>query len=160
MNRRAFPEFQLPTLENRAVTQAGFQQRPATLCLFFKGSCATSQLVLNLLRQLWERQGLPEEWVLLISQDNVPETRTFVQQHGLSFPLVVDYPDYRLSRALDFQTVPAMYLVDRQSRILNHTEGFVKPEYEILLQRLFAENGVQIVELFESGANVPLLKPG
>ncbi len=160
MSRRLFPEFQLPTLERSIFTPAEFQKRPATLCLFFKDHCATSQLVLKLLQQVWQQQALPKEWVFLISQDEPPETQSFVAQLGLTFPVVVDYPDYRLSRALDFQTVPAMYLVDQQNQILSQMEGFVKPEYEILLQRLFAENGVQIVNLFESESNVPLLKPG
>ena len=160
MDTRRIPEFQLPSPEGTLLDHRWLGQRPATLLMVYKSSCATSLFALEILQQVWQRVSLPWALGLLISQDDPESTRTLVKRHGIRFPVVVDFPEYRLSRRLGFTTVPALYLVNRHAEILRQVQGFVRAEYETILERLFEAHRLSVREVFPDAASIPPLKPG
>ncbi|HLJ46754.1 MAG TPA: TlpA disulfide reductase family protein [Bryobacteraceae bacterium] len=60
-----------------------------------------------------------------ISQDDEKATSEFVSQMDVRFNVDGD-PEYQLSRRLGVVTVPALYLLDEQDRIVRQESGFAK----------------------------------
>ena len=60
-----------------------------------------------------------------ISQDREDLTREFVRQMDIRFPLTVD-AGFELSKRLDVLTVPTLYVLDDQDRVVRQDSGFDK----------------------------------
>ncbi len=158
MNR--LTDFRLPTIDGGTLSLSDIQQRPATLLVFYKASCDTSVYALKLLNDFGRRRTSSDPLIYLISQDPPGETEAFIRRESLRLPVAVDYPEYRLSRQLDFRSVPAWYLVDGQGNIPGRSEGFVRTEVEHLLEELFRKNGQDLPPIFADPESVPALRPG
>ena len=91
--------------------------------------------------------------VSAISQDDEEPTREFARQMDVRFPIERD-PGYELSRRLGVVTVPTLYLLDEQDRIVRQEPGFDK----IALNEIAAMLGHAPVATPFDGA--PASKPG
>jgi peroxiredoxin len=120
-----------------------------TLLVFFETDCPTCQLTLPYLNALKNEQI----HVLGISQDDESSTRAFVQQLGIRYEVRLD-EGLELSRAFDPQSVPTMFLLDKDHRIAHTLEGFDKAG----LNQLAALLGHPPIAPEHDGA--PAWKPG
>lgn len=100
--------------------------KPALL-VFFETDCPTCQLALPYLNAL----NGDSVQVLGISQDAEPASREFVCQMQIAFPVEIDH-GLKLSRAYDPQSVPTIFLVDKNGRILRCVVGFDKAAFNEL----------------------------
>lgn len=157
---KTFPEFELPTPAGSTLSAGELGKHPLSLITFYKASCDTSVYLLELLNDFGQRLALPHSPFWLVSQDSAEETRRFLTITNIRLPAAIDFPDYRLSRQLDFQSVPALYLVDRSEKILFHSVGFVKDEFQRILQRIAIKNGRRDVLVFQDEQTVAIFKPG
>lgn len=107
------------------------------LLVVFKGSCPTCQLVLPLLEELY-RRGEGRLDVVAVSQDSEVDTGAFVDKYGLTMPVYLDYPSWKLSASLGASSVPM--LIDlRKGRFDSVIEGFDKAELGRLAKSLVEE---------------------
>jgi thiol-disulfide isomerase/thioredoxin len=83
--------------------------------------CPTCRLIAPYLNKL--ANGLAP--VEAISQDSEDATREFVRQMEIRFPVRCD-PDFQLSKQLDVVTVPTLYVLDEQDRVVRKEPGFDK----------------------------------
>lgn len=155
-----FPEFELPTLAGSTLGAGELRKHPLSLITFYKASCDTSLYLLDLLNDFWRRLACPRPVIWLISQDSPQETRQFLTAKNIMLPAAIDFPDYRLSRQLDFRSAPALYLLDRSGKILFNSIGFVKDEFQMAAGRLAAANGHGGIPVFQDEQTVAPFKPG
>ena len=91
------------------------------LLAILQTDCPTCRLITPYLNALAD-QATP---VAAISQDGEDATREFVRQMGIRFPVERD-PGFELSKRFDVVTVPTLYVLDEQDRIVRREPGFDK----------------------------------
>ncbi len=150
------PNFVLKSPEGDEISLSAL--KGYKLLVFYKITCPTCQLTLPFVQKLFESYGHAVRF-LGISQDGEEETRRFAQDYGLTFPQLIDYPDYPASLSYDVQVVPTLYLVDEEGRIDFVLESFVKSSLEELSEKLADLAGSEVNPLFED-VSVPPFKAG
>src|SRR5271165_6501184 len=91
--------------------------------------------------------------ITAVSQDAEEPTRDFARQMDVRFPLDRD-PDFEISKRLGVITVPTLYVLDEQDRIVRQEPGFDKQ----ILNEIAALFGYAPVATPYDGA--PAMKPG
>ena len=91
------------------------------LLAILQTDCPTCRLITPYLNKL-ASDSLP---VAAISQDPEDATREFVRQMEVRFPIDGD-PEYAISKRLGVVTVPTLYVLDQQDRIVRQEPGFDK----------------------------------
>jgi AhpC/TSA family len=91
------------------------------LLVIFQTDCPTCRLIMPYLNTL-ARDGVP---VAGISQDSQVSTREFVQQMDVRFPVELD-PSLERSKEYHVVTVPTLYVIDEEDRIVREEPGFDK----------------------------------
>ncbi len=157
---RFFPTFQLKSIDGQVIRESWCQQRPLSLILFYKKDCPTSCLVTTLLKELWRERGVPTDLVLLVSQDGAEKSARTVAEWDLPFPVVSDAPNYRLSKTLDFDAVPTGYLVDPNRQVQGRFTGFVRQEFQQVLETLLGANQCPAPAGLETRKGIPAFSPG
>ena len=128
------------------------------LIVFYKVTCPTCQLTLPFIEKLHQFYG-DRVKILGIIQDPPDKAKEFMQNYGLTFPQLIDVPDYPTSIDYDVQVVPTYYLIDPDGKIEIARESFVKKELEDLNERLADIAGREVNPLFED-VSVPAFKAG
>ena len=119
-----------------------------TLVVFFETDCPTCRLTVPYLNKL-----VRSARVIGISQDDQAATNQFKEQFAPAFPVQRD-PGFALSRAFDLASVPTLFLLDREGRVLLAHIGFDKSA----LNEIAAHLGCgRIADEFDGA---PRTKPG
>ena len=119
------------------------------LLAILQTDCPTCRLITPYLNKL-ASGSVP---ITVISQDSEDVTREFAREMDAKFPLERD-PDFALSKRLDVVTVPTLYVLDDQERVVRQEPGFDKA----VLNELAALFGQQPIATPYDGA--PASKPG
>jgi peroxiredoxin len=146
------PGFRLARLDGGETTLAEIAAGGPALLAFFKVSCPVCQMTLPFLERIHAGGGLP---IYGISQNDVADTREFMAEFGVSFPMLLDSEDddFPASNAYGISSVPTMFLVERDGTVSRAIEGWQKAEIE----RLGTLAGVQVLRATD---NVPAWKAG
>ncbi len=128
------------------------------LIIFYKVTCPTCQLTLPFIEKLHQSYG-DRVRIFGIIQDPADKAKEFMQKYGLTFPQLIDAPDYPTSIDYDVQVVPTYYLISPEGNIELARESFVKKELEELNERLASIAGREVNPLFED-VSVPTFKAG
>jgi thiol-disulfide isomerase/thioredoxin len=128
---------------------AGYTPGKKALLVFFETDCPTCQLALPYLNAL-AASGIQ---VIGLSQDDERRTSEFVRQMAITYPVIMDQ-GLQLSMAYDPQSVPAVFLLDEQGRLVKSLVGFDKNG----LNELAAGLGHAPIATANDGA--PAWKPG
>jgi len=146
------PDFRLARLEGGELSLAEITARGPALLVFFKISCPVCQMTLPFLERIHSAGSLP---IFGISQDDARDTREFMREFGITFPMLLDREEarYPASNAYQISSVPTMFLVERDGILARVMEGWQKAEIE----RLGAMAGVAV---FRPRDNVPAWKAG
>ncbi len=96
------------------------QPMPLRLVAILQTDCPTCRLITPYLNALAEAAP-----VSAISQDSEPDTAEFARQMSVRFPLTRD-PDFALSKRFGVVTVPTLYVLDENDRVLRQEPGFDK----------------------------------
>lgn len=122
------PTFSLTSVRGDRVTSDSF--RDGAILVFFKIECPTCQYTLPFLERL-HKSGAN---VIGVAQNDAKQTESFANQYGLSFPLLIDAPDYKVSKAFALSTVPTMFAV-RNGNVEFASDGWVRKDFEKLAER-------------------------
>ncbi|MGA2113955.1 MAG: TlpA disulfide reductase family protein [Bryobacteraceae bacterium] len=145
------PDFRLARLDGGEVTLAGLATAHPVLIAFFKISCPVCQMTLPFLQRLHTAGTLA---VYGISQNEPGDTRDFLDEFGISLPVLLDPEDgFPASNAYGITHVPTLFLIGPGMKIGRAIEGWVKAEIE----RLGELAGVEVIR---EGERVPVLRPG
>lgn len=112
------PAFILPDLDGNTVSLADLQGRPV-LINFWASWCPPCRSEMPALQQVnesTERVDLVILAVNLLSQDDIDDVRTFVDDLGLTFPILLDQ-DGAVSVAYRVGLLPTSVFVDSAGRV-------------------------------------------
>ena len=132
--------------------------QPALL-IFFKTTCATCDLTFPYVNRL--RETYPDGWHLwAISQDAPDKSIVYARRLGVRYPVLLDAPDYAVSRLYDPPATPTFFLVDGGGRVAYSTHGFAKDDINQIARLIAGYVGAdpQIIARADDGK--PAFKPG
>ena len=153
------PDFELPMLEETNLRLSEALKSGPVLVVFYKQSCPTCQLTFPFIQRLFAAGGGGSEmsfWA--ISQDEVEQTRAFIGEYGLEFPVLLDSHPYPVSSEYGLRFVPTFYLVGGDGTIQLADFGFSKPALTAIAELLeLDDDGALFGEGYES---LPDYRPG
>lgn len=156
----SIPSFELLGVDGQSYQSSDVQKAKLSVFAFFKENCPTCQLAAPFLEKIAaHHRGDANILFWGVAQEDKPKAQEFNQRYGIKFPVLLDQAPYKVSSSYDLTTVPTVFVVDDQGKIVQTTEGFVKKEYEELAKRLGQASGKSKLDVF-AGASVPELKPG
>ncbi|MEN3028528.1 MAG: TlpA disulfide reductase family protein [Aquificaceae bacterium] len=150
------PNFELSDIEGNFYSPQEVQGKK--LIVFYKTTCPTCQLTLPFVEKLY-RLYHNHISVWAVVQDPEQEAFKFAQNYGLTFPQLIDYPEYGVSIKYKVQVVPTLYLVEEGGRVEFVSHSFVKADLRKLNELLAFSAGVLPQDIF-AGQEVPEQKPG
>jgi peroxiredoxin len=155
---QSVPDFTLNEYQN-GITQrlSDVARNSPTLLAFFKRSCATSRMALPFVERL--HQAYPALHVLGVSQDDVPDTQLFVEQTGLTFPVLLD-SDWTVSTDYDLFTVPSVFLLEPEGRVARVNMGWSREQYNALAEDAARLLDREPIRLVSDEDKVPAFRPG
>lgn len=154
------PQFALKGVDGKSASLAGVLNGGPALVAFFKVGCPTCQFTLPFLQRLHETYGGAGLSVLGISQDDSTDTRAFMQEFGIRFPVLLDDRGYAASKAYGLANVPSLFWINPDGKIHATSVGFAKGELEKISAEAALATGKAAKPLFRPGEKIPEFKPG
>ena len=155
------PDFTLPTVQGEQVSLREVLSKGPAVLVFFKKSCPVCQYSLPLLERLFQANRHAKVTVLGISQDNARDTQAFLQEYGVTFPVVLDDPaNYAVSNAYGLTNVPTIFYVAPSGVIEVSCVGWSKSDVEAINERLAEHRHQPPARLWRSAENIQDFRAG
>src|ERR1035437_8950408 len=101
------PDFTLPTVQSGQVSLRQALAKGPVVLVFFKVSCPVCQYALPFFERVFQANRAANVTVLGISQDKARDTKDFLREYGVTFPVALDNPaKYTMSNAYGLTNVP------------------------------------------------------
>jgi peroxiredoxin len=133
------PEFSLPTVDGKNMSLHQALQKGPVVLAFFKVSCPVCQYAFPLFERMYRANRDASITVLGVSQDNARDTRAFLKDYGITFPVALDDPkNYAVSNAYGLTNVPSLFYIDPSGNIEIASVGWSKADVEAINEKLAA----------------------
>ncbi|TMG06185.1 MAG: TlpA family protein disulfide reductase [Chloroflexi bacterium] len=130
-----------------------------TLLVFFKTTCGTCDTAFPYVNRL--RETYPEGWRLwAIAQNSPREAAQYARSQGITYPVLIDAPDYSVSRLYDPAATPSLFLNNAIGRTVFATHGFAKDDMNELAVLVAQLVGAEPVIIAPENDGRPSFKPG
>lgn len=130
-----------------------------SLLVFFKTTCATCDLAFPYINRL--RDAYPDGWhVWAVAQDPPAAASEYARKLGISYPVLIDAPDYDVSRLYDPAATPTLFLNDASGRVTYATHGFAKDDLNEISHRIAELLDGEPVIIAQADDGKPAFKPG
>ncbi|MGI9254095.1 MAG: peroxiredoxin family protein [Thermomicrobiales bacterium] len=127
----------------------------------YKSSCQASKTMFPFLQRLADTYGKDGLSVFGVAQDSANITRSFGRRLDLSIPILIEGPEFPISRAYDIFATPTVYLVGKDGKVAWSTMGFLKPQINEMSDAVAASLGVDPAPIVgDADADVPMFVPG
>src|SRR5215471_3712244 len=148
----AAPDFSLATVNGEGFRLSEAVAGGPVVVAFYKASCPTCQLTFPFLQRIYaQSRNDPRFRIIGISQDDIEETKAFIQQEGIGFEVLIDEHPYAVSSAYGVEFVPTIFIVGENGKIELSDYGFSKAT--------LSEIG-KPVEVFSPNDGLPATRPG
>ena len=154
------PGFSLKGLDGKNYSLHSMMQKGPVVAAFFKVSCPVCQFTFPFLERLYKRYGGDGVTFLGISQDDARDTKAFVKDYGVTFPMALDEKDYPVSNAYGLTSVPTIFWIEMDGSVKVSCMGFVKKDLETIASELAHRRKIAPAALFRADESVPANKPG
>jgi peroxiredoxin len=154
------PNFSLKSIEGKEYSLSAAMKRGPVVVAFFKISCPVCQFTFPFIERLYQRYGGDGVTFLGVSQDDARATKRFVEDYGVTFPVLLDETAYPVSNGYGLTNVPTIFLVDKDAAIRVAGTGFGKADLENIANELAARRQQAPAALFLADERVPDYKPG
>ena len=145
------PDFELPDTNGRPHRLAEALTHGPVALVFYKSACPTCQFTFPYLQKIFSERGKSPGWTLwAVSEDDPEETRQFMQDHAITFDLLLDEYPYAVSAAYGLEFVPALFVIQPDGKISTSEYGFTKAGL----------NQIAGFEFFTPGDGLPATRPG
>ena len=153
------PHFTLLGTDGKEYRLPNNTQGQPSLLVFFKTTCATCDLAFPYINRLHETYT--QGWHLWgIAQDPPAVAAEYATRLGISYPVLIDAPDYDVSRLYDPAATPTLFLNDAGGRTIYTTYGFAKDDLNELSKRLGELLDKEPVIIAQADDGMPAFKPG
>jgi len=156
----AAPEISLKDTAGANVTLAEQLRKGPVLAAFFKVSCPVCQFAFPFIERMYDSYGATGFSFLGISQDDARDTREFMREFGIKFPILIDDKGYPASNQYGLTNVPTLFLISPNGKIQTSSVGFSKADLEVINGAVAEATRKQAAPLFKPGEVVPDYKPG
>jgi peroxiredoxin len=153
------PHFTLLGIDGKEYRLPNSLESQPSLLVFFKTTCATCDLAFPYINRL--RETYPDGWHLwAIAQDPPAVAAEYASKHAISYPVLIDAPDYDVSRLYDPAATPTLFLNDDRGRTVYTTHGFAKDDLNEISRILAETLNVEPVTIAQADDGQPAFKPG
>lgn len=154
------PNIELKSTDGSAFSLKTEAAHGPVIATFFKVGCPTCQYTFPFLERVHKAYPRGVK-VVGVSQDDAAKTAAFIKEFGLTFPVLLDdTKKYPASNAYGLETVPATFLVDKQGTVEMTMVGWVKEEFQTLVESAAMAAGVATKPIFKAGEDVKDFKAG
>jgi peroxiredoxin len=154
------PSFTLKSLEGQEYDLGTLLQLGPVVVAFFKVSCPVCQFTLPYLQRLADRYAGDGVTFLAVSQDDARDTKSFNREYGVKFPTLLDTQGYPASNAYGLTSVPTIFLIASDGKVLVSEMGFNKGDLEAIADELAERRKLPTIPLFRPDESVPAHRPG
>lgn len=155
------PDFTLPTAEGGRVSLREALAKGPVVLVFFKNSCPVCQYALPLLERVFQANQAANVTVLGISQDNAHDTKAFLREYGVTFPIALDDPaNYRVSNAYGLTNVPTIFYIAPSGEIEISCVSWSKADVEAVNRRLAEYRNQPSAPLWRKGEEIQDFRAG
>lgn len=154
------PDFTLADAAENAGQELAMALKQGPVVLgFYKSSCGASKIAFPFLERIYRAYPKDRLTVWGVAQDSANVTRSFARREGITFPMLIDEPEYAASRAYDIPGTPTIFLVDSGKVVWQDTE-FHKSAMDDLSGRIAGLLGVEKADVTSGTGDVPDSSPG
>lgn len=158
---RIAPDFSLPTVDGHTFSLAEALRRGPVVLAFFKISCPVCQYALPFLERMYREYGAKDVSIVGISQNSMPDTKSFLKEYSISFPtLLDDTRAYPVSNSYGITNVPTVFYISADGGIEISSVGWSRSDMTEINTRLARALKAPRAALFRPGEDVPELRAG
>lgn len=155
------PDFTLPTVQGGKVSLGEALAKGPVVLVFFKVSCRVCQYALPFLERVFQANRAANVTVLGISQDTARDTKEFLREYGVTFPIALDDPaKYKVSNAYGLTNVPTIFYVAPSGEIEVSSVGWSKSDVEAINQELAEHRDQPAAPLWRKGEGIQDFRGG
>jgi peroxiredoxin len=155
------PDFELRAMDGKQfVLREELAQGPVVLA-FFKASCPTCQYAFPFLERLERAYGQKGVRIIGVSQNNPKETAAFLQEFGVTFPVLLDDTEkYPVSNAYGLTNVPTVFWIAQDGEIAISSVGWVKSDFTEINRQIAEAENIPPAVVFKAGEEVRDFRAG
>ncbi len=155
------PDFALPTAEGHQISLHETLKKGPVVLAFFKVSCPVCQYAFPFFERMYQANRGTNVSFIGISQDNTKKTEAFLNQFGITFPVVFDDPkNYTVSNAYGLANVPTLFYISQSGQIEIASVSWAKAEVEAINEKLAANRREPAPTLWHTGEDVREFRAG
>ncbi|HZP21862.1 MAG TPA: TlpA disulfide reductase family protein [Terriglobales bacterium] len=155
------PEFSLPTVDGGTISLADALKKGPVLLAFFKVSCPVCQYAFPFYQRMYQINRDAGVSFIGISQDNAKDTKAFLKQFGVTFPVALDDPaNYPVSNAYGLTNVPTLFYIDSSGEIEVSSVSWSKADSEAINARIAKRRQHSPSALWRKGEEVRDFRAG
>jgi len=157
----AAPDFTLNSTDGKKFSLKEALTRGPVVAAFFKISCPVCQYTAPFLERVYKANGKSNVTFVGISQDNLRDTRLFMEEFGVTFPVLLDdTTTYPVSNAYQLTTVPSVFWIGQDGEIEISSVGWSRKDVEDIHRKMAKKAGTKPLPLFKPGEDVRDFRAG
>jgi peroxiredoxin len=154
-------DFTLPTVQGGQVSLREALAKGPVVLVFFKVSCPVCQYAAPFLERVFQANRAANVTVLGISQDKARDTKDFMREYGVTFPVALDDPaKYAVSNAYGLTNVPTIFYVAPSGEIEVSCVGWSKSDVEDIHHKLAEHREQAPAPLWRKGEDIQDFRAG
>jgi len=155
------PNFSLKALDgSHFALDEALAHGPVVLA-FFKVSCPTCQYALPFLERLYKAYRKNGVTLVGVSQNDAKDTRSFNQEFGVTFPVLLDDTHkYPVSNAYGLTNVPTIFWIAQDGEIEISSVGWVRADFEQINRKMAEAGKTPPAAVFQPGEDVRDFRAG
>src|SRR6266849_3319005 len=155
------PSFDLRAIDGSTFSLQDGLARGPVLAIFFKVSCPVCQYAFPYFERIHKAYGSKNVSIVGISQNDKPDTATFLKKYGITFPVLLDdTKTYPVSNSYGLTNVPTAFWISEDGVIEVSSVGWVRQEFEEIGQKAALVNGGAPKTVFQPAEQVADFRPG
>jgi peroxiredoxin len=155
------PDINLPTTSGGQFSLHEARQKGPVLAVFFKISCPVCQYALPFIERIYEAQGNKNVTIVGISQNDKRDTKMFMEEYGITFPVLLDdTASYPVSNAYGITNVPTTFMIAPDGNIEVSSVSWAKKEIDEINGLTAEANGATPTAIFRSNEQVADFRAG
>jgi peroxiredoxin len=155
------PDFTLKTTGGEQFSLSERLAQGPVVLAFFKVSCPTCQYAFPFLERLYKAYGQNGVRLAGVSQNGARETAAFLQEFGVTFPVLLDELDsYPASNAYGLTNVPTLFWIGSDGEIEVSSVGWMKKEFEDINGKMAEQGKARLATVFLPGEEVRDFRAG
>jgi len=154
------PDVSLADMHGRPFSLSDALDKGPVVLAFFKVTCPVCQYAMPFVERIHRaHQGRAQ--VIAISQHPKQQTQMFLNEYGITMPVLLDDPDtYPASNAYRLTNVPTIFLIAPGGEIEVSSVGWDKKDLQEINRRVAEALSIPAPALFDRGESVIDAKAG